>query len=64
MSSHRRRNKASRASRIGNTVTSAERRKSKRDAMKAAALRSEKVIARARALTLDDFGGRSDALGG
>ncbi len=52
------------AGRIGQTITSAEQRKSKHDAKKAAALRSEKVIARARALTLDDFGGRSDAPGG
>ena len=64
MSSHRRRKNASHTGRIGNTVASAEQRKTKRDAEKAAALPSEKVIARARALTLDDFGGRSDALGG
>ena len=50
--------------RIGNTVISAEQRKSKRDTKKAATTSSEKVIARARALTLDDFGGRSDAPGG
>jgi hypothetical protein len=64
MSSHRRRKKTSNAGRIGSTVASAEQPKSKRDAEKAAALSSEKVIARARALTLDDFGGRSDAPGG
>jgi hypothetical protein len=64
MSSHRRRNKASDAGRIRNAVTSADLRKSNRDAKKAAALTSDKVIARARALTLDDFGGRSDAPGG
>jgi hypothetical protein len=64
MSSHRRRNKTSDAGRIGKAITSADLRKSNRDAKKAAAPPSEKVIARARALTLDDFGGRSDALGG
>jgi hypothetical protein len=64
MSSHRRRNKASDAGRNGNAVTSADLPKSNRDAKKAAAPLSEKVIARARALTLDDFGGRSDAPGG
>lgn len=67
MSSHRRRNrnKASDAGRTGNAVTSANLRKSNRDAKKEpAAPRFDKVIARARALTVDDFGGRSDAPGG
>jgi hypothetical protein len=64
MSSHRRRNKALNASRVGRTVASADHRKSNRDAKKEAARASEKVIARARSLTLDDFGGRSDAPGG
>jgi hypothetical protein len=64
MSSHRRRNKALHAGRTENNVTSPERRESKRDPKKAAAQTSEKIIARARALTLDDFGGRSDAPGG
>jgi hypothetical protein len=64
MSSHRRRNEASNARKNGNAVTSADPRKSNRDEKKAAAPPSEKVIARARALTLDDFGGKSDAPGG
>jgi hypothetical protein len=65
MSSYIRRTKASNVSRFRNTVKRADNEhRTDHDAKKLAVQPSEKDLARARGLTLDDFGGRSDALGG
>ena len=65
MSSYTRRSEASDSSRFRYTVKSAaDELRTDHDAKKAAVQSSEKDAAFASGLTLDDFGGRSDALGG
>jgi hypothetical protein len=65
MSSYTRRSKGSDLSRFRNSVKSAaDELRTDHDAKNAALQSSEKDSAFASGLTLDDFGGRSDALGG
>jgi hypothetical protein len=65
MSSYTRRTKASDGSRFRNTVNWAnDAHRTDHDVKKLAVQPSDNDSVRARGLTLDDFGGRSDALGG